>query len=115
MRLKKYEIVLICAAVLLAVFTAGFVVGTYTARTTVTVSGTASGNNTDFGDASGKININNAGSNELAELPGISSRLADAIVNYREEHGEFSAVSDIILVDGIGSSLYEIIRPYITV
>ena len=115
MRLKKYEIVLICAAVLLAVFTAGFVVGRYTARTTVTVSGTASSNNSDFGYASGKININSAGSNELAELPGIGSRLADAIVNYREIHGDFSAISDIILVDGIGAALYETIRPYITV
>ena len=39
----------------------------------------------------------------LAELPGIGSSLADAIVNYREIHGDFSAISDIILVDGIGA------------
>lgn len=55
----------------------------------------------------GRVNINTAGEEELKTLPGIGDAKAAAIVAYRQEHGAFSAVSDIKRVSGIGESVFE--------
>lgn len=64
---------------------------------------------------SGKININTADVEELCVLPGIGEALAGQIVAYREEHGDFTAISQITNVSGIGSDCFSRIRDYITV
>ncbi|MDF2179646.1 ComEA family DNA-binding protein [Aliiglaciecola sp. CAU 1673] len=48
------------------------------------------------------ININEASAEELTALPGIGKVKAEAIVNYREEHGPFEDVDDLTKVNGIG-------------
>lgn len=50
----------------------------------------------------GKLNLNQASAEELEALPGIGPALAARIVAYREEHGPFIAVDDLLRVSGIG-------------
>ncbi|MBG9997854.1 helix-hairpin-helix domain-containing protein [Pseudoalteromonas sp. NSLLW24] len=51
------------------------------------------------------ISINNADADMLAKLPGIGKKKSQAIVDYREENGEFKSVSDLSQVKGIGKKL----------
>nr|WP_232471983.1 helix-hairpin-helix domain-containing protein [Vibrio gazogenes] len=54
------------------------------------------------------VNINSATAEELATvLSGIGLKKAQALVNYREEHGPFAQVEDVTAVKGIGMSLVE--------
>lgn len=62
---------------------------------------------------SGKININTADSGQLATLPGIGYSKAQAIVDYRAEHGPFPTIESLANVQGIGMKLVERIRPFI--
>ena len=47
-----------------------------------------------------------AADGELAELPGIGAELAKRIAAYREEHGGFSSVEEIMEVSGIGEGKF---------
>ncbi len=54
------------------------------------------------------VNINTASASEIAEaLHGVGLAKAQAIVDYREAYGEFSAADEIVFVRGIGESTYE--------
>lgn len=74
--------------------------------------------NTEIKDTIGSnnslININTANQSELQELPGIGASKAKTIIEYREKNGKFQQVEDILNVDGIGNTLYEQIKAYIT-
>ena len=63
----------------------------------------------------GKISINNASKEELMNLPGIGESKAISIIKYREENGNFATIEDIKNVSGIGDSLFDKIKDYITV
>lgn len=63
----------------------------------------------------GKVNINSAGARELATLSGIGEKTAERIIEYREKHGNFEAVEDIMKVPGIGAQKFEEIKENITV
>jgi competence protein ComEA len=60
------------------------------------------------------ININTATSDELQNLPGIGPSKANAIVQYREQKGNFKNITDIQQVDGIGPTIYNQIKSLIT-
>lgn len=62
-----------------------------------------------------KININTAGMDELSLLPNIGEQLAGRIISYREQNGRFSAIEDLMNVEGIGENRLSLIRKYITV
>lgn len=62
-----------------------------------------------------KVNINNAGKDELTSLNGIGDAKAEAIIAYRNENGLFKSIEDILNVSGISSNLYEKIKDSITV
>jgi competence protein ComEA len=62
----------------------------------------------------GRININTASVGELDSLPNIGSTTAQAIVDYRLEHGDFATIQDIQHVPGIGPATYEKIKDYIS-
>ena len=61
------------------------------------------------------LDLNRATAEELVELPGIGPVLAERIVAFREEHGPFRSVEDLLQVSGIGEATLEALRPYITV
>ena len=62
-----------------------------------------------------KININTATEEELTTLNGIGSSKAKAIITYRQNNGPFKKIEDIQNVSGIGSSVYQQIKDYITI
>ena len=59
------------------------------------------------------ISINSGTKEELMTLPGIGESKANNIIKYREEHGEFQNLEDIMNVSGIGESAYSKIKDYI--
>lgn len=63
----------------------------------------------------GLVNINQADKAALMTLPGIGEAKAAAIVQYRSEHGAFSAAEDIMNVPGIKQSGYDKIKDRIKV
>ena len=63
----------------------------------------------------GRLNLNTASLAELMTLSGIGQTKAQAVVNYRDAHGEFSSVEEIMNVDGIKEGLYNRIRDQIKV
>ena len=62
----------------------------------------------------GIININTASAEELTSLSGIGSERANAIVEYRNEYGNFDSVEELTNIYGIGESTLDEIRDYIT-
>jgi competence protein ComEA len=67
------------------------------------------------GDTPQKVNINTAEAWLLAALPGIGEVRAQAIIDYRQQHGPFRDVNELLQVDGFGDITYERIRHLITV
>ncbi|HEX5055195.1 MAG TPA: helix-hairpin-helix domain-containing protein [Gammaproteobacteria bacterium] len=56
--------------------------------------------------AAGKVNINTADAKALAAaLDGVGQSRAEAIVQYRNEHGPFKTVEALANVKGIGQSV----------
>lgn len=63
----------------------------------------------------GRININTATAHELRTLDGIGETKAYAIIEYREEHGNFKSVDELVNVSGIGEKTVDRLRDMITV
>ncbi len=61
------------------------------------------------------VNINTASVSQLTSLSGIGASKAQAIVQYRLEHGNFKTIEDILNVSGIGEAVFAKIKNYITV
>ncbi len=62
-----------------------------------------------------KININTASVAEIHSLYGIGEVLSEKIVAYRNEHGKFEVIEDIMKVNGIGRKTFDRIKENITV
>lgn len=66
--------------------------------------------------AAGKIDINTAEAAVIAAaLPGVGESKAAAIVRYREMHGPFTKVEQLVKVKGIGDKTLSIIRDKISI
>jgi competence protein ComEA len=61
------------------------------------------------------ININTATAEQLDALPGIGPTKAQAIIDYRNEHGRFDSIEDIQNVKGIKEGEFSKIKDYIRV
>lgn len=61
------------------------------------------------------VNINTADAQTLASmLRGIGPSKAEAIIAYRNEHGPFRSVDELINVKGIGEKMLEQLRPQVS-
>ena len=60
-----------------------------------------------------KININTADETQLQQLPGIGPVLAQRIVAWREENGNYVISEDLLAVEGIGLATLEGLRDMI--
>jgi competence protein ComEA len=61
------------------------------------------------------IDLNTASIAQLDTLPGVGPATAQAIVDYRSEHGRFSSVDDLLNVRGIGPAKLEELRSLVRV
>jgi len=59
------------------------------------------------------LNINTAPAESLALLPFVGATLSARIVDYREKHGQYDSVGQLVEVYGIGPKSIEKIRPYL--
>jgi competence protein ComEA len=62
-----------------------------------------------------KVNINTASLDELQTLPRIGEKVAQRIVDYRKEHGDFKKIEELMKVKGIGEKTFKLIRDKIEV
>jgi competence protein ComEA len=60
------------------------------------------------------VSLSSATVGELETLPGVGPVLAQHIVEYREEHGGFTSVSQLKEVDGIGDSRFADLEPKVS-
>lgn len=65
--------------------------------------------------SAGLVNLNRADKSALMTLTGIGETRAEAILAYRETHGGFSAVEELMQVEGIKEKTYEKLKDKITV
>jgi competence protein ComEA len=65
------------------------------------------------GGGDGLIDLNRADAAALEQLPGVGPVLAERIVAYRQEHGPFQAIEDLLSVSGIGERTLESLRPHL--
>lgn len=62
-----------------------------------------------------KVNINTASLDELQTLPRIGEKVAQRIVDYRKEHGDFKKIEELMKVKGVGEKTFKLIRDKIEV
>ena len=124
---------ILAAALLLAAFSAGFYFGRrsvpyeLSAETERTVSSQKAAQGAERSAAQTassaapslapgeKVNLNTATSEQLQLLPGIGEVLAGRILEYRSAYGKFSAVEQLMDVEGIGEAKFAALRDQITV
>ncbi|WP_242694701.1 helix-hairpin-helix domain-containing protein [Pseudogracilibacillus auburnensis] len=79
------------------------------------ISVSTPGETTTTDEDRNKIRINQATLEEIQTLNGIGPKKAQAIIDYREEHGSFQSVEDLIEVNGIGEKTVENMKESIIV
>lgn len=114
--MKKPKLILLAVTagtlcIMLGIFIGRNLLPNYYLRPYVPEKGEPS--NTDTA-GTGRININTADEEQLTQLPGIGPVIAQRIVAYREENGNFESIDDLTEVTGIGTGILDNISPYIT-
>jgi competence protein ComEA len=67
------------------------------------------------GAADSRVNLNTADAATLETLPRIGPALAGRIIDWRDQHGRFTSVDDLLAVAGIGEKLLSGLRDQVTV
>jgi competence protein ComEA len=60
------------------------------------------------------VNLNSATEEQLEALPGVGPVTAQKILDWRQTHGRFSAVDELLEVSGIGDKTLARLAPYLT-
>ena len=63
----------------------------------------------------GRVDLNTASVQQLMTLPGIGQAKAEGIVSYREAHGSFEKIEDIMEIEGIKEGVFSKIKDQIKV
>jgi competence protein ComEA len=77
--------------------------------------GASAGGGAAGGAPSGPINLNSATAEQLDTLDGVGPATAQKILEYRTQHGGFSAVEDLAQIPGIGPKKLEALKAQVTV
>lgn len=80
---------------------------------TVTGSNNYYGNNESYSVT--KINLNTAQTNQLMTVDGVTQEIAENIIVYRNSHGNYKTVADLLDVEGMTITLYNSISDQFTV
>jgi len=59
------------------------------------------------------VNINTGTVEELAQVPLVGQELAEAIVEYREENGDFQVIEELLQVDGFSRNLLRRVKTFL--
>jgi competence ComEA-like helix-hairpin-helix protein len=62
----------------------------------------------------GIINVNTAGLDVLACLPGVDRQLAQAIISYRQSSGFFANTAELLKVDGMTTAIFKQVAPLVS-
>ncbi|WP_144557084.1 helix-hairpin-helix domain-containing protein [Bacillus pumilus] len=76
---------------------------------------TAGASATSDNEKSQSVNVNQADATELQTINGIGPAKAEAIITYREEHGEFQQIEDLRNISGFGEKTIERLKNELTV
>jgi competence protein ComEA len=68
-----------------------------------------------FVSAFAAINLNTADKAALESISGIGPAKAEAIIKYRDEHGSFKSVDELLNIKGIGPKILENIKGQVEV
>ena len=61
------------------------------------------------------VDLNQASEEDLFLLPGMTSELAEAIIQYREKYGDYVLIRELKGITGMTDEIYQQIRDYVTV
>jgi competence protein ComEA len=78
-------------------------------------AGGGSGTGGSGGEGAAVVDLNTADQTALETLPGIGPGLAGRIIAWRDEHGRFTAVEDLLDVSGIGDVRFAELRDRVRV
>jgi competence protein ComEA len=62
-----------------------------------------------------RIDLNTATADQLDTLPGVGPATAKAIIDWRQQHGRFQTVDDLLHIRGLGRSRVDALRPKVVV
>jgi len=65
-----------------------------------------------FSGKSSPIDLNNANIEDLVTLPGMGYKTAIKIIGYRETHGPFKSLEELLEIEGISIKKFKKWKPY---
>lgn len=58
------------------------------------------------------VNINTATAEEIAQIPLVTQEMAEGIIEYREDSGDFQSLDELLQIDGFTRKLYLKIKTF---